>query len=179
MKMRTFVATVDDVPGVLNRVASLFRRRAFNIASLTVGRTETPQVSRLTVVVEADDETARRLEASLYKLVDVLDVVELDGPETLSRELALIKVRAEGNARGQVVQLADLFRARVVHVDPLCVVLEITGTRDKVDGLVEVLEPHGILEMTRTGEVAMPRRTKPKEEIQWPRSTTTATATSG
>jgi acetolactate synthase I/III small subunit len=178
VKTRTFVATVEDVPGVLNRVASLFRRRAFNIASLTVGRTETTGVSRLTVVVEADEETARRLEASLYKLVNVLDVVELEGPETLSRELALIKVRADGPRRAEVVQIADLFRARVVHVDPACVVLEITGTRDKVDGLVEVLEPHGILEMTRTGEVAMPRRVlKPKEEIQWPRSTTTATAT--
>ena len=179
MKTRTFVAAVEDVPGVLNRVASLFRRRAFNIASLTVGRTETPGVSRLTVVVEADEETARRLEADLYKLVNVLEVVELDGPETLSRELALIKVRAEGAERAAVVQLADLFRARVVHVDPACVVLEITGTRDKVDGLVEVLAPHGILEMTRTGEVAMPRRTKTREETQWPRSTTTATATSG
>jgi len=179
MSLRTLLCTVDDVPGVLNRVASLFRRRAFNIVSLTVGRTETSGVSRLTVVVDADDETAHRLEASLYKLVDVLDVRELAHTEAVARELALIKVRADQAMRAQVVQLVDLFRARVVHVGPEALVVEITGTRDKVDGLVAVLAPHGILEMTRTGEVAMSRAAAQNEETTWQRSTSIATVTSG
>jgi acetolactate synthase-1/3 small subunit len=155
--LRTFVATVEDVPGVLNRVASLFRRRAFNIVSLTVGRSEQPGVSRLTVVVEADDATAHRLEANLYKLVNVLGVQELDGSEAVERDLALIKVKADAASRATVVQLCELFRARVIDVGATALVVEITGTRDKIDGLRNVLGEHGILEMVRTGAVAMTR----------------------
>jgi acetolactate synthase-1/3 small subunit len=154
---RTFVATVEDVPGVLNRVASLFRRRAYNIVSLTVGRSEDEGVSRLTVVVEADEATAHRLEASLYKLVNVLEVRELSGDQAVERDLALIKVKANAQTRAAVVQLCELFRARVVDVSAEALVVEITGTRDKIDGLKNVLAEHGILEMVRTGAVAMMR----------------------
>jgi acetolactate synthase-1/3 small subunit len=163
--LRTFVATVEDVPGVLNRVASLFRRRAYNIVSLTVGRSEEEGVSRLTVVVEADEATAHRLEASLYKLVNVLEVRELSGDEAVERDLALIKVRANASTRAAVVQLCELFRARVVDVSSDALVVEITGTRDKIDGLRNVLAEHGILEMVRTGAVAM-MRGKPESKTQ-------------
>ena len=156
MSLRTFVATVEDVPGVLNRVASLFRRRAFNIVSLTVGRSERPGQSRLTVVTDADESTARRLEANLYKLVNVLHVRELTTGAVI-RDMALIKVRADAATRPGIVQLAELFHSRVVDVTPDVLIIEITGTQPKIDGLQKVLEPYGILEMVRTGVVAMPR----------------------
>jgi acetolactate synthase-1/3 small subunit len=179
-RLRTFVAYVEDRPGVLNRVSSLFRRRAFNIASLTVGRCDRPGVSRMTVEAEADDDTARRIEANLYKLVDVLYVRDLSGAERVSRDLMLIKVRANAKARPEVLQLTEVFRARVVDVAPEALIVELTGTEDKLDGLVEVLRPFGILEMVRTGAVAMARGAHRHDESEesWPRSITTTTPTS-
>ena len=153
----TLVAYVEDKPGVLNRVASLFRRRAFNIESLAVGHTDQEGVSRMTIVVDTDDLGARRLEANLYKLVNVLRVEDVSGEAAVVRDLALIKVSADGPARAQVMQLCDVFRARVVDVTSESLVIEITGTEDKLDGLVEVLRPYGIIEMVRTGIVAMRR----------------------
>jgi acetolactate synthase I/III small subunit len=157
--LRTFIAHVEDVPGVLNRVASLFRRRAYNIESLTVGRTHQPGVSRMTLVMEADEDAARRIEANLYKLVNVLHVEDVTGAETMMRDLALIKVKADAAARPNVLQLCEVFRARVVDVGPEVLTVEITGTVDKVDGLLRVLEPYGVLEMVRTGAIAMTRGT--------------------
>jgi len=154
---RTFVAYVEDKPGVLNRVASLFRRRTYNIESLTVGRTECPGVSRMTVVMDADDDAARRIEANLYKLVNVLHVHDVTHEQLVSRELALVKVRAMPDSRPSVLQLGELFRARVVDVAPEALTFEITGTSDKIDGLLEVLRPFGVLEMVRTGVIAMTR----------------------
>jgi len=153
----TLVAYVEDKPGVLNRVASLFRRRAFNIESLTVGHTDQPGVSRMTIVVDSDDLGARRLEANLYKLVNVLRVEDVSGDAVVVRDLALVKVAADGQARTQVMQLCDVFRARVVDVTNESLVIETTGTEDKIDSLVEVLRPYGIIEMVRTGIVAMRR----------------------
>ncbi len=153
----TLVAYVEDLPGVLNRVASLFRRRAFNIESLAVGHTEQPGVSRMTIVVDTDEVGARRAEASLYKLVNVLRVEDVSGLPTVARDLALIKVTADGANRTQVMQLVDVFRARVVDVASESLIVEITGTEDKIEGLVEVLRPFGIIEMVRTGIVAMTR----------------------
>jgi acetolactate synthase-1/3 small subunit len=155
--LRTFIAYVEDLPGVLNRVTSLFRRRNYNIVSLTVGRTERPNVSRMTVVLEADADGARRIEANLYKLVNVLWVEDTTEAATMLRELALIKVRADANSRSEVIRLCDVFRARVVDVGPEALVAEITGTVDKIDGLVDVLRPFGLIEMVRTGVVAMVR----------------------
>jgi acetolactate synthase-1/3 small subunit len=160
--VRTFIAYVEDKPGVLNRVASLFRRRSYNIESLTVGRTERPGVSRMTLVMEADDDGARRLEANLYKLVNVLWVEDVTMGETVVRDLALIKVKCDAVSRPQILQLCEVFRARAVDVGPSAVTLEITGTMDKVDGLVEVLRPYGVLEMVRTGAIAMSRGAEPK-----------------
>jgi len=156
-RQHTFVAYVEDVPGVLNRVASLFRRRGYNIESLTVGHTETPGVSRMTIVLEADDTTAQLLEANLYKLVNVIRVEDVTDVPSVTRDLALIKVRATTEVRPQVLQICEVFRARVVDVDPESLMVEITGTEDKIRGLIEVLEPFGILELVRTGRVAMTR----------------------
>ena len=154
---RTFIAYVEDLPGVLNRITSLLRRRSYNIVSLTVGRTERPGTSRMTIVVEADDDAARRIEANLYKLVNVLWVEDTSDAATVVRELALVKVRAGATSRGEVMRLCDVFRARVVDVGPEALVAEITGTAEKIDGLVEVLRPFGVVEMVRTGAVAMRR----------------------
>src|SRR5262245_34967585 len=163
--LHTFAVYVDNKPGVLNRVASLFRRRAFNIESLTVGHTETPGVSRMSVVVDTDDYGARRLEAHLYKLVPVRRVENITATPSIARDLALIKVAATGDARTQVMQLVDVYRARVIDVSPESLVIETTGAEDKIDSLVEVLRPYGVLEMVRTGRIAMARGTGPIEKV--------------
>ena len=155
--LRTFIAYVEDRPGVLNRITSLFRRRAYNIQSLTVGRTHVGGISRVTLVVESDDDAARRIEANLYKLIDVLFVRDITHAGSVQRDLALIKVRASAEARPSVLQLCAVFRAHVVDVAPDAMVLEITGTNDKLDGFLQVLEPVGVIEMVRTGLIAMTR----------------------
>lgn len=157
MHQHTFVAYVEDLPGVLNRVTSLFRRRAYNIDSLTVGRTDVEGVSRITIVMQADETIARLVEANLYKLVNVLRVEDVTHEATVVRDLALIKVATDAETRAQVLQICDVFRARVVDVAPAAVIVEITGTEDKLQGLVDVLRPFGIVEMVRTGSVAMTR----------------------
>jgi len=157
MAKHTLIAYVEDVPGVLNRIASLFRRRNFNIDSLTVGRTEQAGVSRLTVVVDATDHGARLVEANLYKLVNVLRVDDLTHKNALMRELGLVKVSVTPQTRSQVLQLVDVFRARVVDVDEQSIVIEVTGTPDKISKFELVLRPYGISEMVRTGSVAMAR----------------------
>ena len=158
--LHTFAVYVENKPGVLNRVASLFRRRAYNIESLTVGHTEKPGVSRMTIVVDTDEFGARRLEAHLYKLVNVLLVEDITACASVDRDLAMIKVSANADNRSQVLQLAHVFRARVVDVSTESVIVEITGAEDKIDGLLEVLRPYGILEMVRTGRVSMARGAK-------------------
>jgi len=155
--LHTFIAYVEDKPGVLARVASLFRRRSYNIDSLTVGRTHQPGVSRMTIVMEADDVTARLVEANMYKLVNVLRVDDVTYRPTVVRDLALIKVHADSEQRTKVLQICEVFRARVVDVAQDVLVLEITGTEDKIAGLLDVLEPFGIIAMVRTGSVAMTR----------------------
>lgn len=153
----TLVALVQDKPGVLNRVASLFRRRAFNIESLAVGHTDQPQISRMTIVIDSDTTNAHLVEANLAKLVNVLDVQDVTGMDTISRDLALIKVRADATSRAEIAQLVEIFRAKIVDVASDSVVVEVTGDEEKIDGLVELLRPKGILEMVRTGRIAMLR----------------------
>ena len=157
---RTFVVLVEDVPGVLDRVASLFRRRGYNIESLSVGHTDREGVSHITVVVNADDRTAALVEANLYKQVQVLEVKDVSNLPSVVRDLALIKVRANHKNRAEVLQVAEVFRARVVDVSPEALIFEITGSEDKIESLVDVLRPFGILEMARTGVVAMARATE-------------------
>ncbi len=158
--VHTFAVYVEDKPGVLNRVASLFRRRGFNIESLAVGHTEQDGVSRMTIVMEADDLIARRVEANLYKLVNVLRVEDVTNLPSVTRDLALIKVKADASERAQVLQMCDVFRARAVDVGPEALIVEITGTEEKIESLCELLRPFGILELVRTGRIAMTRGSK-------------------
>jgi acetolactate synthase-1/3 small subunit len=153
----TFIVHVEDQPGVLTRVASLIRRRGFNIESLTVGHTDRPGVSRMTIVMDSDERAVPRIEANLYKLVNVISVQNITPQPSVFRDLAMIKVAATEASRGPIMQLVDVFRARVVDVSPDSLIIEITGTEEKIDGLVEMLKPYGVLEMARTGRVAMSR----------------------
>ncbi|MBN1537443.1 MAG: acetolactate synthase small subunit [Anaerolineales bacterium] len=153
----TLIALVENKPGVLNRVASLFRRRNFNIESLNVGRTEKPEISRMTIVVDSQYNKASQVEANLYKLVNVIDVQDLTNQPAVSRDLALIKVKVHPDQRAEVANLASIFRGKIVDVAEETVIVEVTGTEDKIESLVELLRPLGILEMVRTGNVAMMR----------------------
>ena len=162
------VVYTDDEPGVLTRVASLFRRRSFNIHSLTVGPTERPDVSRMTVVVDTDEATARRAVEHLRKLVNVLEVQQLGGRASVVRDLALIRVSAGPATRSEVLQLVQVFRANVVDIGEDTVVIECTGSLAKIEALVNTLRPFGILEMGRTGAVAMARGTRTLTEGKSP-----------
>ncbi len=155
--LHTFVVHVEDRPGVLNRVSSLFRRRAYNITSLTVGPTDKAGISRMTIVVDTDPDGAARIEANLYKLVSVLRVENITALPAVVRDLAMIKVAAPAEVRTELIHLVHVFRAHVVNVAPDSLIIEITGAEDKIDSLVEVLRPYGVLEMARTGRVAMSR----------------------
>jgi len=158
MSKQTLVALVENKPGVLNRVASLFRRRNFNIDSLTVGRTEDDAVSRMTIVVDSTGTQAWRVEENLYKLVNVIQVDDLTDKPAVSRDLALIKVALNSQTPPAVMQLCEIFRAKIIDASIDTLIIEITGTEDKIAGLVDVLKPFGIMEMVRTGVVAMARR---------------------
>jgi len=154
---RTLIALVEDKPGVLDRVASLFRRRAFNIDSLTVGRTEKPGVSRMTVVVDTRTTDCDKVAGNLRKLVNVLQVDDVSDRPAVQHDLALIKVSTGEGARPEIMRIAETFQARIVDMGTASLMVEITGPEEKVDGLVGVLRPFGIVEMVRTGQVAMVR----------------------
>ncbi len=153
----TLIALVEDKPGVLNRVASMFRRRAFNIESLTVGHTDQPGVSRMTIVIDSSQTNAERVIANLYNLINVIQIDDISNVPSVIRDLAIIKVSARADHRAEVMQLVDVFRARIVDVATDSLIIEITGTEDKIEGFVDVLRPFGIIEMVRTGAVAMAR----------------------
>lgn len=155
--LRTFVAYVEDRPGVLNRIASLFRRRNYNIVSLNVGRTHQAGISRMTFQVEADGDMARRIEANLYKMVHVLSVEDITDTKSVIRDLALIKVRVGPERRAEVLQILEVFRAHAVDLGTETLTVEITGKQEKIEGLVNALRPFGIVEMVQTGTVAMTR----------------------
>lgn len=153
----TLIALVEDKPGVLNRVSSLFRRRAFNIDSLTVGRTDRPGVSRMTIVMDSDSASAERVTSYLYKLINVIQIEDVTNRPTVSRDLAMIKVSVTPTNRTEIIQLVDVFRARIVDVANDSMIIEITGDEEKINGFVEVLRPYDIIEMVRTGIVSMLR----------------------
>jgi len=155
--MQTLIAYVENKPGVLNRVSSLARRLNINIDSLTVGPTENDDVARMTIVARTDERGAHRLEASLEKLVDVLLAENISERSVLERDLALMKVAADQKSRPHLMELIKVFRGRVVDVAPESLIVEVSGTVDKIDGLLEVLRPYGVLEMARTGRIAMTR----------------------
>jgi len=157
----TLVALVENKPGVLNRVASLFRRRSFNIESLTVGHTEKPGISRMTIVIDSDQVSSERVSSYLYKLVNVLQVSDLTTIPSVSRDLGMVKVATNPTNRTEIMQLVDVYRARIVDVANDSMIVEITGTEDKIDSFVDVLRPYGIIEMVRTGIVSMERGATP------------------
>jgi acetolactate synthase-1/3 small subunit len=151
------VALVQDKPGVLNRVSSMFRRRGFNISSLAVGHSETQGFSRMTFVVDGDDATVDQVTKQLYKLIDVVKVSDISNEDVVIRELALIKVRTTASTRPEVLQLVEIFRSNVVDVSPDSVIIEVTGDEDKVDSLLRILKPFGVREVMRTGRVGLIR----------------------
>jgi acetolactate synthase-1/3 small subunit len=153
----TIIALVEDKPGVLTRVASLFRRRGFNIASLAVGHSEQKGLSRMTFVVEGDEYTVDQATKQLDKLIDVVKVSDISEVDLVARELALIKVRTTQETRGQIIEIVQLFRAKTVDVGAQSLVIEATGEEDKINALLNLLEPFGIMELMRTGRVAMVR----------------------
>ena len=157
MSRHTLSVLVENKPGVLARVSGLFSRRGFNIDSLAVGETENPEVSRVTIVVNADDNPLEQVTKQLNKLVNVLKIVELDEPTSVQRELLLVKVRAERALRSQVLETVQMFRARVVDVSPDTLTIEATGTADKLDALLRDLDAYGIKEMVQSGMVAIGR----------------------
>jgi acetolactate synthase-1/3 small subunit len=153
----TLSVLVENKPGVLARVAGLFSRRGFNIDSLAVGPTEHPEVSRMTIVVSVEDLPLEQVTKQLNKLVNVLKIVELEPALSVQRELILLKVRADAETRSHVLETVQLFRAKVVDVATDCVTVEATGTADKLDALIRVLEPFGIRELVQSGMVALAR----------------------
>jgi acetolactate synthase-1/3 small subunit len=157
MNKHTLSVLVENKPGVLARVSGLFSRRGFNIDSLAVGETENPDVSRITIVVNADSSPLEQVTKQLNKLVNVLKIVELDPQQSVQRELLLVKVRADRTVRGQVLETVELFRAKVIDVAPDTLTIEATGNPDKLDALLRDLEPYGIKEMVQSGLVAIGR----------------------
>ena len=157
MPKHTLSVLVENKPGVLARIASLFSRRGFNIDSLAVGPTEHSEVSRMTIVVNVEDSPLEQVTKQLNKLIHVLKIVELDPATSVQRELVLVKVRADASTRGQVLEAVQLFRAKVVDVAPDAVTIEATGNPEKLSAMLRVLEPFGIRELVQSGMVAVGR----------------------
>ena len=156
-EQHTLVALVEDKPGVLTKVASMFRRRGFNIASLAVGNSEQPGLSRMTFVVNGDEYTVGQVVKQLDKLIEVIEVADITNERIVSRELALLKVKTTPMNRGEIIQIVNLFRANIIDVGSDSMVIEITGEEDKINALHNLLAAFGIIEMLRTGLVAMVR----------------------
>jgi len=155
---QTLVALVEDKPGVLNRVASLFRRRNFNIASLAVGHSEQPGISRMTIVTDEEEMLRRNvIRTNLLKLINVIDVQDVTDRPSVIRETALIKLNADASQRGQIMDVAEMYRARIVDVATATLIVEVTGESSKIEAMIGVLEPFGIIEIMRTGQIAMTR----------------------
>jgi acetolactate synthase-1/3 small subunit len=155
---QTLIALVEDKPGVLNRVASLFRRRNFNIESLAVGHSEQPGVSRMTIVTDEEEHLRRNVvRANLLKLINVIDVQDVTDTPCVVRETALVKVQADATQRGQVLDVTEMYRARIADVGTETLIIEVTGEYDKIESMIEVLKPFGVLEIMRTGQIAMTR----------------------
>jgi len=151
------VALVTDKPGVLNRMASMFRRRGFNIDSIAVGRTELPNLSRMTIVVDGTNTSVEQVRKQLEKIVDVVRVSDISGDSTITRELALIKVKASSSSRSEIIEIVDIFRASIVDVSSDSVTIEVTGDDEKISSLFTLLRGFGIKEVARTGRIAMVR----------------------
>ena len=153
----TIVALVENKPGVLNRVASLFRRRGFNIESIAVGHSELPHISRMTIIVDGTNTSVEQVRKQLDKVVDTVKVSDITGEALVARELALVKVKATSSTRSEIIQIVDIFRANIVDVAIDSVTIEVTGDEEKVNSLLDLLRGFGIREIARTGRIAMTR----------------------
>ncbi|MHB1419164.1 MAG: acetolactate synthase small subunit [Bacillota bacterium] len=160
----TLSVLVENRPGVLTRIAGLFSRRGYNIDSLAVGRTENPAMSRMTIVADGDDRVIEQVCKQLYKLVDVIKLSDITDDEYVDRELILIKVHAEPALRGEIMQIVDIFRARIVDIGRNTLIIEATGDEGKINAIETSLRPFGIREVVRTGKIAMLRGTKTKAD---------------
>lgn len=158
--LHTIALIVENKAGVLVRIAGLFSRRGFNIDSLTVGATDNPDYSRMTITVEGDEVVLEQVTKQLNKLVNVIRVSEMDPNESVDRELAIIKVAAKKEDRSEIMQIVSVFRAKIIDVSPRSLIIEVTGTNDKIEAMVRLLRQFGIKEMARTGRVSMVRGTK-------------------
>ena len=157
MSIHTLSVLVENKPGVLARIASLFSRRGFNIDSLAVGPTEHPEISRMTIMVNVEDSPLEQVTKQLNKLIEVIKIVELEPGDAVERELLLVKVKADPDTRGQVIDVVQLFKARVVDVSVDAVTIEVTGNHDKLAGFLRVIEPFGVRELVQSGMVAIGR----------------------
>ena len=160
MERHTLSVLVEDVPGTLTRVAGLFARRAFNIHSLAVGVTEVEGLSRITVVVDADTDLLEQVTKQLNKLINVIKIVEQDPASSVSRELMMVKVRSDSTVRTEVIEVVNLFRAKVIDVSPESLTIEATGTSEKLEALLRMLDPYGIREIAQSGAVTLGRGPK-------------------
>lgn len=157
VRRHTFAVLVENKFGVLGRITGLFSARGFNIESLSVAETEDPTVSRITLVTEGDEKILEQINKQLNRLIDVIKVTDLSEESHVDRELVLIKVEAEAESRAEVLRLADIFRAKIVDVTPTTYILEVTGDEGKIRALIELLKPHGVKEVVRTGKIAIVR----------------------
>ncbi len=155
----TLAVLVENKPGVLTRIAALFARRGFNIDSLAVGETEDPRLSRMTIAVDAQDSPLEQVTKQLHKLINVIKITDLDPATSLERELMLVKVRADADSRAEIMQIVEVFRAKIVDVGKDELVVEVTGTREKLEAILGLMRPFGVVELVRTGRIAMGRGT--------------------
>jgi len=158
----TIAVEVENRFGVLARIASLFSARGFNIDSLAVGETEDSTISRMTLVVPGDDQVIEQVIKQLRKLIDVIRVVDLTKEDRVERELVLVKVKARGADRAEIMRIVDIFRAKVVDIHPETFTIEVTGAEEKIEGILALLRPFGIKKLVRTGKIALPREGKAK-----------------
>lgn len=157
----TLSVLVENKPGVLTRVAGLFARRGFNIDSLVVAETESPAVSRMTITVDEQDQPVEQVTKQLHKLINVIKIAQLDPVASVERELLLTKVKADAQSRSEIMQIVEIFRAKIVDVSSEVLIIEMTGTRDKVSAFIDLLRPFGVVELMRTGRLAMGRGKRP------------------
>jgi len=162
-QFHTLSVLVANKPGVLTHVSGLFSRRGYNIDSLTVGVTENPEISRMTIVAHGDEHVIEQVTKQLNKLIDIIKVVDISPLESVDRELALLKVTADPAQRAEIIQIANIFRASIVDLSAKSVIIEVTGSTDKINALEELMRPFGIKEMVRTGKVALVRGARPTQ----------------
>ncbi len=165
MKKHTIVALMQDQPGALSRAVNLFRRRGFNIESLTVGHSETPGVSRMTLAVESED--VEQVVKQLYRLIEIVKVSDVTDDPTVDREMVLVKVHAPVNSRAEIVSMANVFDAKIVDVGSSTMIIEMAGTPAKVENFIEVIRPYGLKEMMRTGRIAMVRGVRTHQATEY------------